>query len=134
MISSDIFDCKKCGDCCNGYGGTFVTPDDIRAIANYIGTDPERFVSDYCQMSGGKPVLAQEENGYCVFWDEVCQIHQVKPRMCRAWPFLESVLTDVGNWRIMAASCPGIRTDLPDDVVRECVRKERLKLDRLSGE
>ncbi|WP_207683610.1 YkgJ family cysteine cluster protein [Desulfonema magnum] len=124
MKPSDIFNCQKCGECCKGYGGTFVTEEDIEAIAAYIKTTPEHFVSDYCQMSGGKPVLAQAQNGYCVFWDEVCTIHPVKPRMCRAWPFIKSVLTDINNWRIMAASCPGIRTDVPDKIVEECVRKE----------
>ncbi|MDM8526327.1 YkgJ family cysteine cluster protein [Desulfococcaceae bacterium HSG8] len=124
MEPSDIFTCKQCGDCCMGYGGTFVTAEDIRAIAAYIKTAPRDFVSDYCRMSGDRPVLAQGENGYCIFWNEVCTVHPVKPRMCRLWPFIESVLTDVTNWHIMAESCPGIRTDVPDDAVRECVKKE----------
>ncbi len=126
MKASDVFNCKKCGDCCRGYGGTFVTEKDIEAIADYIKTDPERFVANYCQMSGSRPVLAQDENGYCVFWDRLCTIHPVKPRMCRAWPFIESVLVDINNWHIMAASCPGIRVDVPDNVVKECVKKELL--------
>ena len=125
MDSSEIFNCKKCGDCCKGYGGTYLTEKDIKAIAAYIHTDPDFFVEKYCQMSGKKPVLAQAENGYCIFWDnKICTIHPVKPKMCRAWPFIESVLTDTGNWRAMAASCPGMRTDLPDDVIRECVERE----------
>jgi Fe-S-cluster containining protein len=128
MESSDIFECKQCGDCCQGYGGTFVSPEDIQSIAAYIQTSPDRFVSDYCQISGGKPVLAQGENGYCVFWNATCTIHPVKPRMCRAWPFIKSVLADIANWRIMAGACPGMRTDVSDDVIRKCVKKE-LKID-----
>lgn len=124
MKSSDIFDCKKCGDCCIGYGGTYITAEDIEAIAAYIRVEPETFVRDYCQMSGSKPVLAQGKNGRCVFWDEVCTIHPVKPRMCKAWPFIKSVLTDVSNWHIMASACPGIRTDVPDEVVLACVKRE----------
>ena len=127
MKSSDIFKCTKCGDCCKGYGGTFVTAQDIDAIAGYINTDPKHFVADYCQMSGGKPVLAQGKNSYCIFWDKLCTIHPVKPRMCKSWPFLESVLIDINNWHIMAASCAGIRTDVPDHTVKECVREERSK-------
>jgi len=126
-MNTEIFDCKKCGECCKGYGGTFVTESDIKAISDYIRTDPRRFIRDYCQMSGSRPVLAQGENGYCVFWDKLCTIHPVKPRMCRAWPFIRSVLTDIRNWKIMAASCPGIRTDISDEIVEACVRKE-LKL------
>jgi len=119
---SDIFICKKCGDCCKGYGGTYVTATDIEKIAAYINTDPKRFIAEYCTKSGDKLVLSQADSGYCVFWDELCTIHPVKPRMCRAWPFIKSVLTDISNWRIMANSCPGIITDVPDNLVQECVR------------
>jgi len=60
-MNTEIFDCKKCGECCKGYGGTFVTETDIKAISDYIRTDPRRFITDYCQMSGSRPVLAQGE-------------------------------------------------------------------------
>jgi len=120
---SVVFQCKKCGECCKGYGGTYVTPQDIKAIAGYLNVDSEHFTETYCQMSGKKPLLAQGENEYCIFWDEFCTIHPVKPRMCRAWPFIKPVLVDISNWEIMAGSCPGIRTDVPDDVIRACVEK-----------
>ena len=118
-----VFDCRKCGDCCRGYGGTYVTARDIRRIAAYIGEDPDTFIDRYCQMSGKRPVLAQAANGYCIFWQELCRIHPVKPRMCRRWPYIDAVLEDIQNWKIMGGSCPGIRTDLPDDVVHERVAR-----------
>ena len=123
----DIFKCQQCGECCKGYGGTFVTEKEIEAITGYLNIDHKSFVDNYCQMSGGKPVLAQGRDAYCIFWDELCTIHPVKPRMCRNWPFIKSVLVDINNWHIMAALCSGIRTDLPDSVVKECVRKELTK-------
>lgn len=127
VTPSDIFKCQKCSECCKGYGGTFVTEKEIKAIVDYLHIDSESFVHDYCQVSGGKPVLAQGRNGYCIFWDGLCTIHPVKPRMCKDWPFIKSVLVDINNWHIMAALCPGIRTDLPDSVIKECVRKECTK-------
>ncbi|RZB30621.1 MAG: uncharacterized protein SRB1_02901 [Desulfobacteraceae bacterium Eth-SRB1] len=127
MKPSDIFKCAKCGDCCKGYGGTYVTAKDIKAIAAYIKTDPESFVDNYCSRSGSRLVLAQGENGYCIFWDGLCTIHPVKPHMCKQWPFIESVLVDMNNWDIMANQCPGIRTDVPDSIVLECVKKELSK-------
>ncbi|RPJ16632.1 MAG: YkgJ family cysteine cluster protein [Desulfobacteraceae bacterium] len=123
----DIFKCTMCGECCKGYGGTYVTDKDIVAIAGYISADSKSFVSKYCDMSGGKPLLARGGNGCCVFWDKVCTIHPVKPRMCRQWPFIKSVLADVDNWYVMAGMCPGIRTDVPANLVRECVSKELSK-------
>ena len=119
----DIFDCRMCGDCCRGYGGTRVAEADVRRIAEYIGEDPLRFVKEYCRRSGSHRILAQSENGYCIFFDEKCTIHPVKPGMCRAWPFIRAVLVDVSNWHAMASVCPGMRTDLPDDVITACVRK-----------
>ena len=122
--SSDIFRCQKCGDCCKGYGGTFIDEADIERIAAFIKTDPKTFVERYCQLSGGKPVLSQKKDGYCIFWERECTIHPVKPMMCRRWPFIESVLIDIDNWHIMGAMCPGIRTDVSDSIIRSCVEQE----------
>ena len=116
-----IFTCQKCGECCRGYGGTFVSQEDIALISKYLNIDPDHFIGDFCQMSGDKPLLAQHQNGYCVFWDNLCTIHPVKPEMCKKWPFIESLLVDVNNWQMMASICPGIRTDIPDRLVKDIV-------------
>ena len=124
--SSDIeelFACRQCGDCCKGYGGTHVTAEDIEAISDYIGSDPRRFVDQYCCLSGTKPVLAQRSDGFCIFWDGLCTIHPVKPHMCKRWPFIESILVDSDNWLTMADSCPGIQPGAPVDVVKKLVKK-----------
>ena len=121
----DIFECRLCGECCKGYGGTYVTDEDIKAIAAYINEDAETFVEKFCRMSGSRPLLATGKNGYCIFWkNKTCTIHPVKPKMCKAWPYIESVLKDVANWKIMAGSCPGIKTDVPDEIIIKRVRKE----------
>ena len=120
----ELFECRQCGECCKGYGGTYVSAEDTVLISRFIGEDPAGFVDKYCRMSGSRPVLAQAEDGYCVFCaDGACTIHPVKPVMCRAWPFINSVLVDVGNWHAMAGACPGMRTDLDDEVIREGVRQ-----------
>jgi hypothetical protein len=93
------------------------------AIAELVGCPPEDFAGRYCRTSGGRPLLAQRDDGYCIFYDGGCTIHPVKPRMCRRWPFIESVRTDPLNWLIMAGSCPGMRTDVPLERVRDCVRR-----------
>ncbi len=119
---SELFECTQCGDCCRGYGGTYLTERDISDIADYIGTDRETFVSKYCRLSGNAPVIAQKNDGYCVFWDKLCTIHPVKPRMCKQWPFIESVLVDVKNWQIMGGMCPGIRTGIDEEKVKKFIR------------
>ena len=132
MVSEEqhdpIFQCQQCGECCRGFGGTYVTEEDIRAIAQFLSIEPGEVVERYCQFSGGKPVLAQGEDGYCVFHDRLCAIHPVKPRMCRQWPYLEAVLVDPINWRSMGASCPGIRPDIPDDLLAIAIREALRRL------
>ena len=121
-LGTPVFACRQCGDCCIGYGGTFVTQRDNERISTHIGFDPKRFVETYCCFSGGGPVLAQQEDGHCVFWDKVCTIHPVKPRMCRKWPFIESLLIDFDNWKIMASMCPGMNKKAPPDWVKARVK------------
>lgn len=121
---SDLFSCRNCGHCCKGFGGTFVSEADVQAIAAHVGDTPGKVFRKYCRSSGGRWILGQKPDGYCVFYDAGCRIHPVKPRMCKAWPFIEGVLRDIGNWRIMAASCPGMKADAPEAVIRACVEQE----------
>jgi Fe-S-cluster containining protein len=117
-----FFKCRKCGECCKGYGGTYLSGKDIELISRFIHSSPTRFVDQYCTLSGNRPVLAQRHDGYCIFWDQLCTIHPVKPLMCRKWPFLESILVDSSNWLIMAGSCPGIQSDVDLETVQKIVR------------
>lgn len=123
MISSDsLFHCSQCGDCCKGFGGTYLDEADITAIAQYIGETVDDFKQRFCVLSGKRLVLAQGEDGYCIFFSTNCSIHPVKPRMCRKWPFIDSLLIDMDNWRIMANSCPGMRTDMDDEHLRASLK------------
>lgn len=119
----DLFSCRCCGDCCKGYGGTYITENEINNICRYLGLERNTFIRRYCQMSGDRPVVAQGLNGYCILWDKVCTIHPVKPRMCKNWPFIENILVDATNWQAMAASCPGMRTDFSHNQVKRCVNE-----------
>jgi Fe-S-cluster containining protein len=130
LCAADIFECQKCGEWCKGYGGTYVSEKDIQAIATYIGVSREHFAKTYCRISCGKPLLAQGEDGCCIFWDQLCTIHPVKPMMCKAWPFIESILRDPENWKVMATVCPGIRPDVPRETLLKIVKAERLKLEQ----
>ena len=127
MTPEDIFSCRMCGDCCRGYGGTYVTDREIGAISRYVGCAPERFAERYCRWSGKRLLLAQNRDGYCIFYDRRCTIHPVKPRMCRSWPFIRAVLVDVKNWYAMADSCPGMRTDVTEAQIRRAVEQAILR-------
>lgn len=127
LNSDELFECRQCGRCCQGYGGTCVTDVDVARIARFIDSDPHEFVDQFCNLSGQRPLLAQKEDGYCIFWDQLCTIHPVKPLMCRKWPFLESILIDSANWLIMADSCPGIQTEVDAGKLEKFVKQMILK-------
>jgi hypothetical protein len=74
-------------------------------------------------MSGKKPVLKTAESGYCIFWNDVCTVHDIKPRMCKLWPFIEGVLRDPANWETMHSMCPGIRTDVDMEKLLTCIKQ-----------
>jgi len=119
---SDFFECQKCGECCKGYGGAFVDNHEAKRISDYLRIDRERFLSDCCDWSGGRPMIKTAESGHCIFWDELCTIHEVKPHMCKIWPFIESILVDTSNWAVIKSMCPGIRDNGNLDDLVECVR------------
>ena len=124
MDTSEIFSCTLCGQCCEGFGGTLVTPFDIKAIAAFVGLDAKTFEERYCRSSGLGTVLAQGEDNRCVFFEKVCTIHPVKPRMCRRWPFIPAVVREPSNWPLMAANCPGMKKDADLSLVVQIVTRE----------
>ena len=122
-----LFECTQCGDCCKGFGGTYLAEPDITKIAAFIGVEPAEFKQRYCVRSGNRLVLAQRNNGFCIFFDQNCTIHAVKPQMCRKWPFIPSLLVDIVNWRIMADVCPGMNNDIDDRQLLVAIRREMNK-------
>ncbi len=110
LKGNDIFTCRLCGACCIGFGGTYINEADIVRIAAFVGRTRDAFIRDCCVPSGSRQVLAQKHDGTCLFFDPEaqCTIHPVKPKMCRAWPFIRAVAAHPENWNIMAGSCPGM--------------------------
>ncbi|MDY0163763.1 YkgJ family cysteine cluster protein [Desulfobotulus sp.] len=116
-----VFDCQQCGECCVGFGGTYVSAEDIRAIASFMDISETQMRKNFCQQSDQGVVLAISREGRCVFQkNNICAIHPVKPRMCREWPFIPAVIRQPGNWRLMAQACPGIRPEASSEAVRAC--------------
>lgn len=128
----DIFTCQQCGECCKGFGGTYVTQQDIINISSYIDFDPDKFIARYCDASGSRCVLTLGEDGCCIFFDKKkqCTIHPVKPYMCKAWPFIQTIIKHPENWEAMSNSCPGIKKSIPHDDLVKIVTKEKNKLDK----
>ncbi len=129
---NDIFECQQCGDCCKGFGGTYVTAKDIINISKFINFDPKKFIARYCDKSGSRHVLTLGKDGCCIFFNKEtqCTIHPVKPYMCKAWPFIQTVIKHPENWNAMANSCPGMKKDIPHKDLKKIVTIEKNKLDK----
>ncbi len=78
-------------------------------------------------------MIKTAESGYCVFWNKLCTINEVKPRTCKIWPFIESILVDPSNWNIIKSMCPGIRDKGNLDDIVECVRIVIAEYDEVEG-
>ncbi|MCP4115511.1 MAG: YkgJ family cysteine cluster protein [Desulfobacteraceae bacterium] len=122
--SDDIFNCTQCGECCSGFGGTYVNEEDVKRIAAFVNCDTATFTERYCDRSGTRLVLTQGDDGCCVFFDKNCTIHPVKPYMCRAWPFLRTIVKNPENWNAMSRACEGMKPDVPEDALKKIVAQE----------
>ncbi|MBW2993351.1 YkgJ family cysteine cluster protein [Candidatus Woesearchaeota archaeon] len=81
--------CSQCGHCCaNGTG--FLAEHDIKYISEYLGMTREELINECLEpvtlfnTTRYRPVLVQ--NGKiktCIFYDNGCSIHDVKPLLCR---------------------------------------------------
>jgi hypothetical protein len=51
--------------------------------------------------------------------------------MCKAWPFIQTIILHPENWNAMANSCPGMKKDIPHKDLQEIVALEKEKLDKI---
>ncbi len=126
LKGEDIFQCLECGACCKGFGGTYVSESDVKKISKYIDIIPEIFIQKYCAISGSKYVLIQGKDDNCIFYSKKkqCTIHPVKPYMCKAWPFIKTIISNPENWNAMAGSCHGMTKDIEHSILKKILRYE----------
>ena len=104
------FRCTRCGHCCTGAPGyVWVTPEEVRALADHLGQPPEEVRALYTRPALGRVTLREKANGDCVFFDRArgCTVYPVRPRQCRTWPFWESNVATPRDWEQTRATCPG---------------------------
>lgn len=110
------FDCLRCSQCCTGEGAAWLTEDELPAAAAILGLTPDGFVQTYCRQRGEKYEIICDNDGVCaVLGPQGCRIHQAKPRICRAWPFLDAMLKNVSAFEEAKLVCPGLRPDASHD-------------------
>lgn len=105
-----VFECKKCGHCCEGRGGIVLSSEDLARLATFLGISASEFIDSYAEVANGKLRVRTGENGFCVFFraGQGCGVHAGKPDICRAWPFFRGNLEDEASLNLAREFCPGI--------------------------
>jgi hypothetical protein len=104
------FECTRCGKCCSGFPGfVWVSPDEIKRIAEFRGETVEEATGLHTRVIYGRRSLRDNLRDDCVFYDPAvgCLIYPVRPRQCQTWPFWESNLASKEAWDRAEAVCPG---------------------------
>jgi hypothetical protein len=109
-----VFECRQCGQCCQGQGGIYLTHQQAQAVARFLGLTREQLRRRYLTPAWGQLAIETDEDGFCLFHDRdrrVCTIHPVKPDTCRDWPFFHGMLTERQAFVDARDACPGIAPD-----------------------
>jgi Fe-S-cluster containining protein len=111
IVKRPAFSCRQCGECCRGEKGILVTAAELTAMAANLGLAPTDFAARYLLETAMGPQLASR-NGSCVLQtDGLCQVHPVKPRICREWPYLSALLQHADEFEAAKLACPGLAAD-----------------------
>lgn len=86
-----FYECDRCTACCRWPGQVSLAPEQMTAIAAYLGLGEEVFIERYMRLNQARTGLALQDqsDGACVFLDGGdCRIQPVKPQQCRDFPNL----------------------------------------------
>ncbi|MCL2123767.1 MAG: YkgJ family cysteine cluster protein [Desulfovibrionaceae bacterium] len=116
-VSSPVFHCRMCGECCRGKGGIVVGPGELPRLCAHLHMETERFIAVYGYRQNGKIKIRTGPDNYCLFFlpGTGCSVHAAKPDICRAWPFFRGNMVDKGSLAMAKGFCPGINPMIGHD-------------------
>ncbi len=98
-----------CVNCCSVKGYVYLTEQDIKRAAAFVGLTPRTFERQYVYRTAHLLRLRKPRDKQCHFlFEGGCRIHPTKPTQCRTFPFWPELVGDRKAWRETAAYCPGI--------------------------
>lgn len=121
-----VFECQRCGFCCQGESTVSLSPEEISRISAFLGLSPPEFLRLFT-LTKGRRVEMKTIEGHCIFYEtsrRLCKIHPVKPKPCQEWPLHFSILKSRENFEIIKSSCPGFREDLSWEEIKEYLKNE----------
>ena len=110
MVDSLRFECQRgCTACCEQPGFVYLTEDDLRRAAGFLGMKPSEFERRYVYRTSHRLRLRVPAAARCPFLETTgCSIHPVKPTQCRIFPFWPELVNSRREWKKAARFCPGI--------------------------
>lgn len=104
------FTCQKgCTRCCEMTGYVYITEDDLRRAAAFLGTSAAAFEKKYVYRTRHLLRLRKPRGRQCHFLHAGgCTIHPAKPTQCRLYPFWPELVEQRQAWERERAVCPGI--------------------------
>ena len=115
---SKVFECRRCGVCCQGKGGIVVGPHDLPRLCAHLHMEAERFIALYCYLQHEKIEIRTGPDNYCIFFlpGTGCSVHAARPDICRAWPFFRGNMVDEASFDMAKEYCPGINPVIRHDL------------------
>lgn len=109
----DSFKCEICGGkCCIGESGfIWLTPDEIKNLADFLGINTQKFKEIYTQKIGVRISLKEKEYNdelACIFFDEIkknCSVYEARPNQCKSFPFWDYFKD---NYEELEKECIGV--------------------------
>lgn len=103
------FECQRgCTKCCEQQGFVYLTENDLRQAARYLGMTPAAFERKYVYRTAHQLRLRKPRDRQCPFLEGGCKIHPVKPVQCRLFPFWPELVESAREWASTGEWCPGI--------------------------
>ncbi len=104
------FTCQKgCTRCCEVTGFVYITEDDLRRAAAFMGMTAAAFERKYVYRTRHLLRLRKPRGSQCHFLHAGgCTIHPAKPTQCRLYPFWPELVEQRRAWERERTVCPGI--------------------------
>ncbi|MFP7755805.1 YkgJ family cysteine cluster protein [Thermodesulfobacteriota bacterium B35] len=130
---SDIFQCQRCGYCCQGETTVSLDARDQERMVAALGMSREEVRDRYWRITG-TTVQMKTVDGHCIFYSENkgCTVHEGRPWRCGQWPLHPSILTDEANFTAIRTSCPGINKNLDYATFRTILARLQQEQERLN--
>ncbi len=130
---SDIFQCRRCGYCCQGETTVSLDSRDRQRMVEALGMSEDEVRDRYWRVTGNT-VQMKIKDGHCIFYSETegCTVHEGRPWRCGQWPLHPSILTDEANFTAIRTSCPGINRDMDYREFRAILARLLEERERLS--